>query len=71
MDAHKPSPWWALIGRNWCRNCRRRWPCERWLQARDEFDRAVRQAAANEALKLIVDLDRQVRDAIDSLGRAA
>jgi len=54
IRTHQPSRWRALIGRNRCRDCRRRWPCGPWLHAVDDrgrddsalTDRIVALAAA-------------------------
>lgn len=44
IRTHQPGWWWKLLGRNRCRDCHRRWPCNTWLSAIDQRDDTIARA---------------------------
>ncbi len=41
LRRHQPHRFWAFLGINRCRSCRKRWPCAFWHNARDQRDRRL------------------------------
>lgn len=59
MARHQPNRWWALLGRNLCRCCRRRWPCNHWHNARDIRDRSLDHAAIARMMAYVREQERR------------
>lgn len=63
MVRHRPHRGWMLVGRNRCRACGRRWPCNRWHNARDLRDRTLDAAAIRRMTAIVTELYQAGRDA--------